>query len=107
MIFDEITTKYLNKLIIEQFKRLQEEQYPSYFKSTHYREPNKQQIDEFERYPGMSVDTILWGINYNIVGKGIESKQSDNQIEGILKLLIHHYPDDDRYKQALKKYKQK
>ena len=79
---------------------------PSMFTSTHYALPTARQLDEFEHSPDLSVDDIVQGFGYTIVGRGVSSPDNCQKIVESIKLLAERYPEREVYKEALVRAKE-
>jgi hypothetical protein len=79
---------------------------PSIFMSTYYALPTSKQLDEFQKYPDLSVDDIVQGFGYTIVGRGTSSPDNCQKIIEAIRMLAERYPERAVYKEALEKAKE-
>jgi len=79
---------------------------PSIFTRTHYALPTLEQVEEFQKYPNLSVDDIVQGFGYTIVGRGVSSPDNCQKIIESIKMLIVRYPEREVYREALLKAKE-
>lgn len=78
---------------------------PSIFTRTYYALPTKEQIEEFKNYQDLSVDDIVQGFGYTIVGRGVNSPDNCQKIVQSIEMLANQYPERKVYKEALVKAK--
>ena len=76
---------------------------PSIFKRTYYALPTAEQLEEFQKYPNLSVEDIVQGFGYTIIGRGVRSDENCQKIIESIKMLIEKYPEQQIYKEALAK----
>jgi len=77
---------------------------PSFFSCTQYRLPTKQELREIDDC-NCSVDEIIQGTGYAIIGRGIKRQEQKDMILNIIESLCEIDPDNENYKEALEKAK--
>ena len=77
-------------------------EFPFVFRYTLYRIPTNEELKPFEKYPELTPKQILNEFGYIQIGKGILSDKIKNKIVESIQKLCDLYPDENRYKEALK-----
>jgi len=76
--------------------------FPYVFQGTLYRIPTNEELKTFEKYPQITPKEVLNEFGYILIGKGILDGKIKSQIIESIQKLIDLYPEDNRYKEALK-----
>jgi len=97
---------YIEKTLNQAYKstpiKKKRTEFPFIFDHTLYRTPTNEELKVFEEYPDISSKQILDEFCYIHIGKGmLDGKIKSEIIESIQK-LISLYPEDNRYKGALR-----
>jgi len=79
---------------------------PSIFTRTYYALPTAEQLDEFQSYPNLSLEDVVQGFGYTIVGRGVSSPDNCQKIIESIRMLVDRYPEQEVYKEALIKAKE-
>ena len=79
---------------------------PKIFTETKYDLPEEEDLVDINNFD-LSADDIINGFGYTIIGRGIKDDKKIKMIIDSIKLLCEKYPQNEIYKEALKKYKEK
>lgn len=106
--FEGLIMQTFNEWIVLRESTLWErhKELPSIFTATYYSLPTSMQLDEFQEYPDLSVEDIVQGFGYTIVGRGVSSPDNCQKIIESIRMLSERYPDREVYKAALVKAKE-
>lgn len=77
---------------------------PKIFTYTKYDLPDEEDLIDINNY-NLSVDDIINGFRYTIIGRGIKDNKRIKMIIDSIKLLSEKYPENKIYSEALKKIK--
>ncbi len=94
---DEMKPKLINK---DQEKKASGK--PSFFKSTNYRLPNKEELEEINSFD-LPTDNLVGGFSYAIVGRGLLWQKQKDEIVKSIEMLCDLDPENKKYKEALQK----
>lgn len=75
------------------------ENLPSIFKRTIYRIPSTEELNEVNKF-NLTPKDIIDGMNYTIVGRGINNQENKIKILSSIVSLSEMYPDNTTYKKA-------
>lgn len=98
---DQSNLKPKNEFLRTEDKQSQLNQKPSIFTRTTYQLPSQKDIQEFKNYPNLSVEDIVNGFAYTMIGRGMKNNQNSEQIKNGIQMLINKFPDNKTYKDAL------
>jgi hypothetical protein len=79
---------------------------PKIFQQTIYRLPTKEELLEINSC-NLSVNEIINGFSYTIIGRGISSLKNKKMIIESIKLLTNQFPNNKTYKEALEEVQNK
>lgn len=103
-----VTTTFSEWVALKESNTIWEkyENLPSIFTRTYYALPTTEQLDEFKDHPHLTVEDIVQGFGYTIVGRGVSSPDNMQKIIKSIQMLVDRYPEKDVYKEALVKAKE-
>ena len=77
-------------------------EFPFVFQYTLYRIPTNEELKNFEKYPELTPKQVLNEFGYIHIGKGVLSDKVKNKIVESIQKLCDLYPENEKYKEALK-----
>lgn len=85
--------------------RLEEsiKQLPDMFSSTYYRLPTQEDLENINKFD-LSVEDIINGFSYTIIGRGMNNESNKEKIKQSLTMLSEKYPKNQKYKKAVTQY---
>lgn len=76
---------------------------PKIFQQTIYRMPTTDELIELNTHiNNLTPQDIYNGFGYTMIGRGIKNSENKKQIVDSIKELIKMFPDENKYKEALK-----